>query len=251
MSLAIQQAVAQIVYKLTPTEEILQVLVPKGTFEDFINLAEAGLWSRYSEAIETRPALPNPAEEAYRQYALGLAYEALAYGADNTVTTLRYLEQAAQHYNLALSLNPKEDFFSKPYGGSVLASAGKSSLNVLRGLSGQAPVAAGRRQAQAPLQRVQAAMTKYQTLLSQNEVRSAKAVETGAKALGSTAAPKGMTNEDVISMVKNGVAEEIVLNAIDQAGECSFNTSPTGLIELTKAKVGKEILKRIQAKTCN
>lgn len=251
VSSAIQQTVAQIVYKLAPTEEMLQVLVPKGSFEDFINLAEAGLWSRYSEAIEARAALPNPADEAYRQYALGLSYEALAYGADSTATTLRYLEQAAQHYNSALSQNPKEDFFSKPYGGSILAAAGKSSLNVLRGINGQAPVATSRRQAQAPLQRVQAAMTKYQTLLSQNEVRSAKVIETGAKTLGGTSAPAGMTNGDVISMIKNGVAEEIVLNAIDQAGECSFNTTPAGLIELTKAKVGKEILKRIQAKACN
>src|SRR6185295_1902853 len=104
----VQQAVGQIIYKLTPTEETLQVLVPKGSFEDYINLAEAGLWSRYSETIEARPALANPVEEAYRQYALGLSYEALGYGADSTETTLRYLEQAAQHYNSSLSLNPKE-----------------------------------------------------------------------------------------------------------------------------------------------
>jgi tetratricopeptide (TPR) repeat protein len=250
---AVQQTVGQIVYKLTPTDEALQVLVPKGSFEQFINLAEAGLWSRYSETIEARPALPNPMDEAYRQYALGLAYEALGYGADGTETTLRYLEQAAQHYNSALSLNPKEDYFSKAYEGSFLSTVGKSSLNVLRGAGGQAPIDTSRRQAQAPLQRVQAAMKKYQTLLSQNEIRSAKAVETGAKALGggtSASAPQGMTNGDVISMIKSGVPEEIVLNAIENAEECAFNTSPAGLIELTKAKVGKEILKRIQAKTC-
>jgi len=251
VGMAVQQAVAQIVYKLTSTEEFLQVLVPKGSFESFINLAEAGLWSRYSETVETRPALPNPAEEAYRQYALGLSYEALGYGADNTETTLRYLEQAAQHYNSALSMNPKEDYFSKAYGGSVLASMGKSSLNVLRGASGQEPIDTSRRQAQAPLQRVQTAMKKYQTLISQNEIRGAKATDVGAKALGSGGSqPQGMTNGDVISMIKSGVPEEIVLNAIESAGECAFNTSPAGLIELSKAKVGKEILKRIQGKTC-
>lgn len=238
----VQQAVGQIVYKLTPTEEMLQVLVPKGSFEDYINLAEAGLWSRYSETIETRPALTNPLEEAYRQYALGLSYEALGYGADSTETTLRYLEQAAQHYNSALSLNPKEDYFAKPYGSSFLSSFGSA----LRGAD------ASRRQAPAPLQRVQLAMKKYQTLLSQNEIRSAQAETVGAKALGAgTAAPRGMTNNDVISMIKAGVPEEVVLNSIDSAEPCAFNTTPTGLIELTKAKVGKEILKRIQAKTCS
>lgn len=248
---AVQQTVGQIVYKLTPTEETLQVLVPKGSFEDFINLAEAGLWSRYSETIEARSAMPNPVEEAYRQYALGLSYEALGYGADSAETTLRYLEQAAQHYNTALSLNPKEDYFSKSYEGSILGVVGKSSLNALRGVSGQAPIDTSRRQAPAPLQRVQAAMKKYQTLLSQNEVRTIRA-DVGAKALGSGAgAQQGMTNNDVISMVKNGVPEEIVLNAIDEADPCAFNTSPAGLIELTKAKVGKEILKSIQAKSCS
>lgn len=256
VSAAVQQTVGQIVYKLTPTEEMLQVLVPKGSFEDFINLAEAGLWSRYSEAIEARPALVSPVEEAYRQYALGVSYEALGYGADSTETTLRYLEQAAQHYNSALSMNPKEDFFSKAYGGSILTSVGKSSLNVLRGAAGQAPVDASRRQAPAPLQRVQLAMTKYQTLLSQNEILTARADSGGAKALGGggTSAAQGessgMSNEDVISMVKNGVPEEIVLGAIDQAEECAFDTSPNGLIGLAKAKVSKEILKRIQGKTC-
>lgn len=251
---SVQQTIGQIIYKLTPTEEMLQVLVPKGSFEDLINLAEAGLWSRYSEAIEARPPLANPAEEAYRQYALGLSYEALGYGADSTETTLRYLEQAAQHYNSALSMNPKEDFFSKAYGGSILGAVGRSSLNALRGANGQEPVETGRRQAPAPLQRVQLAMTKYQTLLSQGEILNARMDGAGAKALGGAgteaAAPRGMTNADVISMIKGGVPEEIVLNAIDQAQECAFDTSPNGLIELSKAKAGREILKRIQAKSC-
>jgi hypothetical protein len=226
-------------------------LVPKGSFEDFINLAEAGLWSRYSETIEARSALPNPMEEAYRQYALGVSYEALAYGADTTETTLRYLEQAAQHYNSAVSLNPKEDYFSKAYEGSFLSSVGRSSLNALREGSGQPAIDASRRQVAAPLQRVQTAMKKYQTLLSQNEIRSANEGGVGAKALvaGPGVSP-GMTNGDVISMIKGGVPEEIVLNAIENAEECSFDTSPAGLIELSKAKIGKEILKRIQAKAC-
>lgn len=255
VSLAVQQTVGQIVYKLTPTEEALQVLVPKGSFEDYINLAEAGLWSRYSEAIEARPALPNPLEEAYRQYALGVSYEALGYGADGAETTLRYLEQSAQHYNQALSLNPKEDYFAKAYEGSILSSVGRSSLNVLREMGGQAPVDASRRQAPAPLARVQTAMKKYQTLLSQNEVLSGRAEAEGAKTLGTgNSLPQGssggMTNSDVIAMVESGVPEEIVLGAIDQAEECNFDISPNGLIKLTKAKISKTILKRLQAKTC-
>lgn len=254
VALAVQQTIGQIVYKLTPTEEMLQVLIPKGSFDDLINLAEAGLWSRYSETIEARQALPKPQDEAYRQYALGLSYEALGYGADSTETTLRYLEQAAQHYNSALSMNPREDFFAKAYEGSVLSSVGRSSLNVLREVGGQAPVDTSRRQAPAPLQRVQAAMTKYQTLVNHKEILGTRADSAGAKVLGGGSAlqggPQQMTNGDVISMIKNSVPDEIVLGAIERAEECAFDTSPSGLIELAKAKVGKEILKRLQAKSC-
>ena len=50
-----------------------------------------------------------------------------------------------------------------------MGSFGRSSLNVLRGANGQAPVDASRRRAPAPLARVQAAMKKYQTLMTQNE----------------------------------------------------------------------------------
>jgi hypothetical protein len=103
----------------------------------------------------------------------------------------------------------------------------------------------------APLERVQTAMGKYQTLLGHDEVLiAAAAPPDGAKALGGAAAPAGITNGDVISMVQAGVPEDVVLTAIDGAERCAFDTSPGGLIELTKGKVGAGILKRIQGKPC-
>lgn len=247
-SAAVQQTVAEIAYKLVPTPETIQVLVPKGSFEELVNLAEAGLWSRYSEAIESKSAFPSPADESYRQYALGLSYEAMGYGAENNETTLRYLEQAAQHYNSALSLNPGEDYFTEAYEGSGVG-------NFLRAVIVPGAAAAPRRVAPAPLQRVQAAMGKYQTLLNQKEEVESRGIA-GAKALpgnggSAAAAPPGLGNADVIAMVEGGVPTEIVLTSIDDAESCSFDTSPAGLIALTKAKVGTDVLKKIQSKSCN
>lgn len=248
---AMQYAIDEVVYALTSTVETIRVMVPKGSFGDLINLAEAGLWSRYSEAIEGLPPLANPRDESYRQYALGVAYEALGYGAEDTETTLRYLDQAAQHYNTALSLHPAEDFFTKPYEGSFVNALGRASLQALGEVTGRPTGELRRREAMAPLERVQTAMGKYQTLLGHDEVLiAAAAPPDGAKALGGAAAPAGITNGDVISMVQAGVPEDVVLTAIDGAERCAFDTSPGGLIELTKGKVGAGILKRIQGKPC-
>jgi hypothetical protein len=59
-----------------------------------------------------------------------------------------------------------------------------------------------------------------------------------------------MTNTDVISMVQAGVSEDIVLTAIDDTERCTFDTTPNGLIALTKGKVGAAIIKRLQGKPC-
>ncbi len=250
-SSAVQHTVGEIVYALTPTIETIRVMVPKGSFESLINLAEAGLWSRYSEALESRPPLPTPRDESYRQYALGVAYEALGYGADDTDTTLRYLDLAAQHYNTALSLHPAEDFFTKPYEGSFINALGRASLGALSDMTGKRAGEMRRREAMAPLERVQTAMAKYQTLLGHDEVLAAAAAPaTGAKALGESPVPSGMTNADLISMVQAGVSEDIVLTAIDGAESCAFDTTPNGLIALTKGKVGAAIIKRLQGQPC-
>lgn len=252
-SLALGHTVGEIVYALTPTVETIRVMVPKGSFGELNNLAVAGLWSRYSEALEARPPLPAPRDESYRQYALGVAYEALGYGADDTETTLRYLDLAAQHYNTALSLHPGEDFFTRPYEGSFVNALGRASIQALAEVTGKRAGEMRRREAMAPLERVQTAMAKYQTLLGHDEVLAAVAAPAiGAKSLGegAAAAPAGMSNDDVISMVQAGVPEEIVLTAIDDAERCAFDTTANGLIALTRGKVGAEIVKRIQAKPC-
>ena len=112
---AITAVVERIARRLTSTRESINVLLPKGSLDDLGNLATAGQWNRYLEALEKHSPLSNPADEAYRQFALGTAYEALGYAADDPETTLKYLEQASVYYGKALESNPGEKFFSQSY----------------------------------------------------------------------------------------------------------------------------------------
>lgn len=63
--------------------------------------------------------------------------------------------------------------------------------------------------------------------------------------LCATAAP--MTNDDVIKMVKGGLGEATVLQAID-AAEAGFDTSPDGLVKLKGGGVSDTVIQRIIAR---
>ena len=63
-----------------------------------------------------------------------------------------------------------------------------------------------------------------------------------------TAAP--MTNDDVIKMVKGGLGDATVLQAIEGA-EPGFDTSPDGLVKLKQGGVSETVIQRILGKRSN
>jgi hypothetical protein len=216
----------RIAFRITPSRETVGVLLPQGSLEELSKLAHAGQWNRFLEGLEQLPARPSPIDESYRQYALGTAYEALGYEADDPEVTLRYLQQADLHYNQAIQANPGEKFFIKPYD-SFLTS----------------------KSAEPPLERVREALTNYRRIkdfqdsyesLELAAVEEAKSLDEGT---GGSAA---MTNAAVIRMVKAGLAEDIIVTAVDSAPERNFDVSPAGLIALTEAAVPTGIIARLQ-----
>ena len=56
-----------------------------------------------------------------------------------------------------------------------------------------------------------------------------------------------MTNDDVIKMVKGGLGEATVIQAIN-AAEAGFDTSPDGLVKLKQGGVGDTVIQRIIAR---
>lgn len=243
-SSAISGAVEFVRSRLTPSREAIGVLVPRGSLKGYSNLAEAGLWNQYLEALQSLTPLAKPDDDAYRLYGIGLAHEALGYAAETTDDTLRYLQQASVFYGQALQTNPQEKYFSLPYERHSLAS---SFGNALR--SGNSADDKRKDIYPAPLDRVKAALIDYQRV----KEFSATSTQTAAKALdgtpsGTAAVETTITNADIIDMVKAGLSEDVILTAIDTAANPAFDASPKGLIELGRAKVSKTIIQKIQSK---
>jgi hypothetical protein len=224
-SSAIGRVVDAIARRITPTRESIGVLLPKGSLGDLGNLAEAGQWNRYLEAVEKKPASAKPADESYRQYALGAAYEALGYAAEEPEVTLKYLEQASIYYGKALETNPGEKYFAQAYD-SVW-----SGRNV-----------------PPPLDRVQTALVNYRRLKdfrdNYDSMVAAKAAES-SKSLDKPVVGQ-IDNAAVIRMVKAGLEQAVILKAIDAAPSHGFDISPNGLIQLAEEKVDKRIILHIQ-----
>ena len=60
------------------------------------------------------PHSPKPEDDAYRLYNIGVAYEALAYQAEDEKATMKYLDQAAINYGKAIDAKPDEKYFVDP-----------------------------------------------------------------------------------------------------------------------------------------
>ena len=56
-----------------------------------------------------------------------------------------------------------------------------------------------------------------------------------------------MDNAAVIDMVQAGIADDVILTAINSAPEANFDVSSTGLIQLAKGGVKAPLLKQVQA----
>lgn len=213
---------------LVPTQDRVSVLVPRASFEPLIPLAESGAWDRYLAAVEAMPPRKSAKDEAYRQYALAIAKEALAYQAEDRKAALDMLRAASSHYEVAMATNPAEELFRKGYT-SLLAS---NDIGV-------------------PTQRIAASLGKYEAWTSGGGgPASVKVASAAQPAAGPKAAPakQGMRNQTVIDLARAGLSDENIILAIDGADALSFDVSPDGLIELSRGGVSKGVIAHMQKK---
>jgi hypothetical protein len=109
----IREVVKQIATKLGNTRQTLEVQVAGG--DDHLNRAAdfigQRLWARAIEELDKTPVFPKEDKEAYRQYDLGLAYEAMSYDASTFADQRENLFKAEEYYDKALEMNQKEKYF--------------------------------------------------------------------------------------------------------------------------------------------
>jgi hypothetical protein len=220
-STLLQFAANTIAARIVPTKERANVLLPKGSFESFIPLAESGAWDKYLQGVESVRPMNDRSADAYRQYALGVAKEALAYGESDPKKGLELLRAAAEHYRTAAADNGNEKLFSEAYTSLFNAAA-------------------------APVARAEASVKAYEAWTSGPTAPMASSASSTTTRPSTPSKTSGMRNQNVIDMAKAGLSDENIIMAIDAADSPEFDSSPDGLIALSKAGVSKNVITHIQ-----
>ncbi|HEY1803067.1 MAG TPA: tetratricopeptide repeat protein [Terracidiphilus sp.] len=210
-------AVQQVAEHLVDTNETVDAFLARkdGPLEDGDKDAETGLWERALETYETAPAFPKPQEDAYRLYNIGVAYEALAYQAEDQKAIMKYLDQAAINYGKAIDAKPDEKYFLEPQ------------------------------------KRIETAIAHYKQLDQEQQAAARAKAEASNPSPGPAERPagNGLTNAQIITMVKSGINDTTVIKTIHGADAVNFDLTPSGQQALKSGGVSPQVLAamRIQA----
>jgi tetratricopeptide (TPR) repeat protein len=213
-SLLITRAVEQIAAHIVNTHETVEVYLAKqkGALDDGDKQALAGLWERALETFETATPNPKPTEDAYRLYNTGVAYEALAYQAEDPKAAMKYLDQAAIDYGKAIDDRPGEHYFLEPQ------------------------------------RRIEDAIAHYRQLEEERrpapQVASVPAASAGSAThdAAKAGAAKALTNAQVIAMVKSGMDDDTVADAVRAAKAVNFDLTAAGQKSLIDDGVSTAVL---------
>lgn len=215
---------------VTPAEyrPIVLLARPNNDVDNRNKLAAAGLWSRMADELERMKPLSDLKKDAYRLYNIGVANEAQAYAANDLAATKQFLERASAMYALALERKPDEDYFQPPIARITESKTLFDEFERQLGI-----IAAG---------------GSLPDLTPAGETDPAAAATAGATPGAATAAGPGMTNKDVIDLVRAGLSEENLLAAIKDAKAVTFDLSVEGLKELMAGKVPNAVVAAMRAR---
>jgi tetratricopeptide (TPR) repeat protein len=270
-------AVQQIAEHVVNSDESIEVLLARkdGPLEEGDKDAETGLWERALETYETAPPFPKPDEDAYRLYDIGVAYEALAYEAEDEKATMKYLDQAAINYGKAIDAKPTEKYFVAPQKRIETAIAHYKELDLEKQRAAAHTADAEDSKAQGLTNDQVIAMVKSgmddATVIQ--AIRGASAVNfdltpTGQKALATggvsphllaemkvqaakkppAVVHKGLNDTQIIAMVKSGMDEQTIIQAINGANAVDFDLSPSGLQALSSGGVSARVLDAMKSR---
>ena len=219
-ALLINRAVGKIAAHIVNTSETVEVYLAKqrGALDEGDKLAIAGLWERALETFETAKPDPKPVEDAYRLYDTGVAYEALAYKAEDPKAAMKYLDEAAIDYGKAIDSRPSEHYFLEPQ------------------------------------RRIEEAIAHYRQLEEQRHPAPLGKSANGSGDGGAlpiskpTSGVKALTNAQVIAMVKSGMDDDTVVQAIRSSKAVDFDLTTAGQHTLTADGVSTTVLSAMRAR---
>jgi hypothetical protein len=214
------EAVRQIAEHIVNTRETVEVYLARqrGALDEGDKQAAAGLWQRALETFETAPPLPKAGEDAYRLYNIGVAYEALAYQSEDEQSAMKFLDEAAINYGKAIDAKPGEKYFLEPQ------------------------------------KRIETAIAHYRKLEDQKNQKTVTAsaprdrTPAASGSGGKAAAAKALTNAQIIAMVKSGIEDDTVAQAIRAAKAVNFDLSAAGQQDLTGNGVSTPVLTAMKAR---
>ena len=109
----IKEVVRQVATNLGNTVQPVEAQIAAGqdNLDRAADFLEKRLWARAIEELDKTPVFAKPEDESYRQYDLGLAYEAMSYDAKTSADQRANLFKAQEHYDKAAELNREQRYF--------------------------------------------------------------------------------------------------------------------------------------------
>jgi hypothetical protein len=260
--LLLTHAANDLAARLVTTDETIEVPLARGKLDVADKLADSGLWTRYTETLETMTPLPNPADDAYRQYNIGVGYEALGYQTQDPAAAKKLFQQAAIAYGIAIDAKADEKPFIEAQTRieTAVAHYKKLAAGVNTADNNAAPPSAAVSKSAAappPAKTAKTATGTSGTSRSGSSAPSSKTASSStsppATAPSNTSVPAKagptLTNDDVIRMAKSGVDEDSIVSAIHDAANVNFDLTPDGLIKLANNGVKGKIVGAMRDRT--
>jgi hypothetical protein len=245
----INEAVDQIVPRITTTNETIEVLLARGKLDEANKSAEGGLWTRYLEQLEQMTPFPKTKDDAYRLYDIGVAYEALAYQSESEDAARKFLQEAAINYGKAVDAKPDEKNFIEPQKRIETAMSYLHKLEAERKAFEAAKGQEGRTEPPPPAPPSPPApptpgnnKQPDKPSKPQNPAPKPPPKPQPSKAIDV------LTNDKVIKMSKEHVDEATIIATIHDAAAVEFDLSVDGNIALTHGGVSSNVLAAMRAR---
>ncbi|MGA7524701.1 MAG: hypothetical protein WBW84_19790 [Acidobacteriaceae bacterium] len=236
-------AVHRMAEQIVNTDESIDVFLAKnkGALDEGDKEAEAGLWERALETFETSAPLAKHDDDAYRLYDIGVANEALGYRTQDPKVAMKFLDEAAIDYGKAIDARPEEKYFLIPQKRIETALTHYHKLEAQR----SAPAVAEALPPPPPAAPARAAHTVRTAAVSHH---AAAGTRRGGTVHSRSLSERALTDTQIVAMVKAGVSDDTVAEAVRNAKSVDFDLSLAARRHLTESGVSPAVLEAMKVR---